>query len=51
MEELVYVAGKIVRGVAGLAYVLGESLIPLGPDGAGDDRKKKRREGEADEER
>ncbi|MFD7631435.1 hypothetical protein ACFV7Q_36420 [Streptomyces sp. NPDC059851] len=51
MEELAYVAGKIVKGVAGLAYAFGDALVGLGPDGTNDDRKKKRREGEADEER
>ncbi|WP_329378908.1 hypothetical protein OG625_11320 [Streptomyces sp. NBC_01351] len=50
MEELAYVAGRIVKGFAGLAYVFGETLVGLGPDGKDQERKKKR-EGEADEER
>ncbi|MFD7262230.1 hypothetical protein [Streptomyces sp. NPDC059874] len=50
MEELAYVAGKIVKGVAGLAYAFGDVLVGLGPDGTNQERKKKR-EGEADEER
>ncbi|WP_407837074.1 hypothetical protein ACE1OC_12495 [Streptomyces sp. DSM 116496] len=47
MEELAYVAGRIVKGVAGLAYVFGEALVGLGPDGKRKDEKK--HEGEADE--
>ncbi|MFE9565233.1 hypothetical protein ACFYM0_29440 [Streptomyces sp. NPDC006487] len=50
MEELAYVAGRLVKGVAGLAYVFGEALVGLGPDGTAQERKKKH-EGEADEER
>ncbi len=48
MEELAYVAGKIVKGVAGLAYAFGDTLVGLGPEGTNQERKKKR-EGEADE--
>ncbi|MCX5404406.1 hypothetical protein OHA37_10995 [Streptomyces sp. NBC_00335] len=48
MEELAYVAGRIVKGVAGLAYVFGEALVGLGPEGKNQEPKKKR-EGEADE--
>lgn len=50
MEELAYVAGKIVKGVAGLAYAFGDTLIGLGPEGTGKDGKKKR-EDESGEER
>ncbi|MFE4264369.1 hypothetical protein [Streptomyces sp. NPDC056883] len=42
MEELAYVAGKIVKGVAGLAYAFGDTLVGLGPDGTGQERGKKR---------
>lgn len=55
MEELAYVAGKIAKGVAGLAYAFGDTLVGLGPDGTGQERGKKREdekkhegEGEAD---
>ncbi|MEJ8642342.1 hypothetical protein WKI68_14705 [Streptomyces sp. MS1.HAVA.3] len=35
MEELVYVAGKIVKGAAGLAYAFGDTVMALGgPDPA-----------------
>ncbi|MEV6951603.1 hypothetical protein [Streptomyces sp. NPDC051183] len=50
MEELAYVATKIVKGVAGLAYAFGDAAVGLGPDGTNEERKKKR-EDEADEER
>ncbi|MFD9409423.1 hypothetical protein ACFWBN_20735 [Streptomyces sp. NPDC059989] len=50
MEELAYVAGKIVKGVAGLAYAFGDALVGLGPDGTNQEGKKKRA-GEGDEER
>ncbi|MEV7519951.1 hypothetical protein [Streptomyces sp. NPDC091371] len=50
MEELAYVAGKIVKGFAGLAYAFGDTLVGLGPEGNDRERKKKR-EGEAEEER
>lgn len=42
MEELAYVAGKIAKGVAGLAYAFGDSLVGLGPDGTNQERGKKR---------
>ncbi|MER5487765.1 hypothetical protein ABT024_31750 [Streptomyces sp. NPDC002812] len=55
MEELAYVAGKIAKGVAGLAYAFGDTLVGLGPDGTSRERGKKREdekkhedEGEAD---
>ncbi|MFF1411822.1 hypothetical protein ACFVX6_18885 [Streptomyces sp. NPDC058289] len=56
MEELAYVAGKIVKGAAGLAYAFGDALVGLGPDGTNQERGKKREdekkhEGEADKER
>uniref|UniRef100_A0AAU2JWU5 Uncharacterized protein n=1 Tax=Streptomyces sp. NBC_00049 TaxID=2903617 RepID=A0AAU2JWU5_9ACTN len=35
MEELAYVATKMARGIAGLAYVFGDSLMSVGgPDAA-----------------
>ncbi|MFG2297333.1 hypothetical protein [Streptomyces sp. NPDC048603] len=40
MEELAYVLGKVVKGAAGLAYAVGDLLVPLGPEG--DSRKRKR---------
>ncbi|MEU7604575.1 hypothetical protein AB0B78_24055 [Streptomyces sp. NPDC040724] len=47
MEELAYVATKIVKGFAGLAYVLGDSVVALGgPDAA--NRKPRPDEDEAD---
>ncbi|WP_185899704.1 hypothetical protein [Streptomyces sp. WAC07061] len=34
MEELAYVAAKIVKGMAGLAYLIGDGLVALtGSDG------------------
>ncbi|MEU8779558.1 hypothetical protein [Streptomyces sp. NPDC048606] len=49
MEELAYVAGKIVKGIAGLAYVFGDGLLEAA---ATDDRGKKGKgEDGADEER
>ncbi|MEV8535965.1 hypothetical protein [Streptomyces sp. NPDC051211] len=33
MEELAYVMGKVVKGVAGLAYAFGDTLVGLGPEG------------------
>ncbi|MCP3758533.1 hypothetical protein [Streptomyces sp. TBY4] len=41
MEELAYVAGKIVKGVAGLAYAFGDTLVGLGPEGKDQERGKK----------
>ncbi|MER5934490.1 hypothetical protein [Streptomyces sp. NPDC002054] len=43
MEELAYVAGKIVKGVAGLAYAFGDTLVGLGPEGK---EKRKQADGE-----
>ncbi|MCX5375653.1 hypothetical protein [Streptomyces sp. NBC_00091] len=51
MEELAYVAGKIVKGIAGLAYAFGDTLMGLGPEGSGTSRKEKKDEGKANEER
>ncbi|WP_405978444.1 hypothetical protein [Streptomyces sp. NBC_00158] len=51
MEELAYVAGKIIKGVAGLAYALGDALVGLGPEGSGKERKEKKDRGEAEGER
>jgi hypothetical protein len=50
VEELVYVAGRIVKGVAGLAYAFGDFLVGAVPDGS-DRRKDERRRDAADEER
>ncbi|EFL17830.1 hypothetical protein [Streptomyces sp. C] len=51
MEELAYVATKIVKGMAGLAYLIGDGLSamtgsegPVQGGGKKDDEKKKREE-------
>ncbi|MFD0353847.1 hypothetical protein ACFVHW_08865 [Streptomyces sp. NPDC127110] len=50
MEEIAYVATKIVKGAAGLAYMIGETLLGTGAaDGPVQSGKKK--DGEKDEER
>ncbi|MGW7437980.1 hypothetical protein [Streptomyces sp. NPDC054849] len=53
MEELVYVAGKIAKGAAGLAYAFGDTLMALGgPDTAnGRPKPEGEDEDEADERR
>lgn len=51
MEELVYVAGKIVKGAAGLAYAFGDTLMALGGPDTANGRPKPKGEDEADERR
>ncbi|MEU9039347.1 hypothetical protein AB0D45_31185 [Streptomyces sp. NPDC048352] len=52
MEELAEVAGKVVKGIAGLAYAFGDIVTALGgSQGTGKERKEKKDEGAADEER
>ncbi|WP_162793127.1 hypothetical protein [Streptomyces globosus] len=46
MEELVYVAGRVVKGVAGLAYAFGDFLVGAVPDGS-ERRKDERRRDQA----
>ncbi|WP_190344389.1 hypothetical protein [Streptomyces venezuelae] len=49
MEELAYVAGKVVKGIAGLAYAFGDALTGLGPEGRakrGDEDKKDEKKNE-----
>ncbi|MEU6866483.1 hypothetical protein ABZ924_25025 [Streptomyces sp. NPDC046876] len=42
MEELAHVAVKIVKGVAGLAYMVGDGLLAMaGPEGPVHGRTKK----------
>ncbi|WP_411101731.1 hypothetical protein [Streptomyces sp. cmx-4-9] len=45
MEELAYVATKIVKGVAGLAYAFGDTLTALGGPDAADAQRRKKPEG------
>ncbi|MER7343643.1 hypothetical protein ABT403_38245 [Streptomyces sp. NPDC000075] len=50
MEEVAYVAAKIVKGIAGLAYMVGDGLLAMtGPDGPVQGRTKKK-DGETDPE-
>ncbi|MFD8147956.1 hypothetical protein [Streptomyces sp. NPDC059708] len=50
MEEIAYVATKIVKGIAGLAYMVGDGLLAVtGQEGPVQGRAKK--DGEQDEER
>ncbi|MFF4494713.1 hypothetical protein [Streptomyces sp. NPDC001546] len=50
MEEVAEVAARIVKGLAGLAYMVGDGLLALGgPDGPIQGRTKK--DGEKDGER
>lgn len=50
MEEVAHVAVSIVRGIASLAYMVGDGLLALaGPEGPAKERRKQ--DGEADEER
>ncbi|MEU8431737.1 hypothetical protein AB0F18_02320 [Streptomyces sp. NPDC029216] len=51
MEEVAYVAAKIVKGLAGLAYMVGDGLLAMsGPDGPVQGSRKKKDE-ETDKER
>ncbi|WP_351223387.1 hypothetical protein [Streptomyces sp. NPDC002133] len=48
MEEAAFVLGKVVRGIAGLAYAFGDVLVAfVGPDGSSKagERKRRRKQG------
>ncbi|MFF5704946.1 hypothetical protein ACFY7H_20910 [Streptomyces sp. NPDC012794] len=51
MEEVAYVAGKIVKGIAGLAYAFGDAVVGLGPEGKDKEREEKKDDGETEDER
>ncbi|MFF5448443.1 hypothetical protein [Streptomyces sp. NPDC012888] len=44
MEELAYVMGKVVRGIAGLAYAFGDTVVDARTEVRGERRRRTERE-------